>query len=47
LAELPDGSAVAIRNSRDPDGPALVFTRAEFDAFAKGIAAGDFDQFTS
>ena len=28
LAELPDGR-VAMRNSRDPEGPALIYTRAE------------------
>ncbi|HUJ07923.1 MAG TPA: DUF397 domain-containing protein [Streptosporangiaceae bacterium] len=40
-AELPAGE-VAVRNSRDPDGPALVFTRAEWDAFLLGARAGDF-----
>jgi hypothetical protein len=45
LAQLPDGSGVAVRNSRDPQGPALVYTRAEIDAFVRGAAAGDFDRF--
>jgi hypothetical protein len=40
-AFLPDG-AVAVRNSRDPDGPALVFTAAEWDAFIGGAADGEF-----
>lgn len=40
-AELPTG-CVAVRNSRFPDGPALVFTRAEWDAFVRGAADGDF-----
>jgi hypothetical protein len=44
LGKLPDGS-VAIRNSRDPQGPALVYTRAEIEAFLKGAAAGEFDSF--
>jgi hypothetical protein len=41
-AQLPAG-AVALRNSRYPDGPALVFTRAEWDAFLLGARDGDFD----
>ncbi len=45
LAELPDCGGVAVRNSRHPDGPALIFTRAEFDAFVRGAAAGEFDLF--
>jgi len=40
-AELAAGS-VAVRNSRYPDGPALIFTRAEWDAFLQGARAGDF-----
>jgi hypothetical protein len=35
-------TGVAVRNSRFPDGPALVFTEAEWDAFVRGIKAGDF-----
>lgn len=35
---------VAIRNSRDPHGVALVFTRMEIRAFAEGCETGDFDQ---
>jgi hypothetical protein len=34
---------VAVRNSRDPEGPALVFTDAELDAFLAGVKDGDFD----
>jgi hypothetical protein len=37
------GSEVAIRNSRHPAGPALVFTGAELDAFLAGVKDGDFD----
>jgi hypothetical protein len=33
---------VAMRNSRHPDGPALVFTRADWDAFIGGARDGDF-----
>lgn len=42
LAELPDG-AVALRNSRHPAGPALIYTRAEIAAFIHGAKDGDFD----
>ena len=38
---LPSGE-VAMRNSRDPDGPALVFTRPEWDAFLGGAGDGEF-----
>jgi hypothetical protein len=43
LARLPDGVGFAVRNSRDPDGPALVFTRDEMAAFLGGVYDGDFD----
>ena len=36
--------AVAMRNSRHPDGPALVFTTEEWDAFITGAQAGDFGE---
>jgi hypothetical protein len=42
LAELPDGG-VAVRNSRHPQGPALVYTPAEISAFVAGAKAGEFD----
>lgn len=35
---------IAVRNSRDPGGPALIFTRSEFVAFVRGIKAGAFDE---
>jgi hypothetical protein len=41
-AALPDGS-VAVRNSREPDGPALVYTRSEIAAFLAGVRNGEFD----
>lgn len=44
VAMLPDGG-VAMRNSRHPDGPALVYTRAELTAFVEGAKDGDFDAF--
>jgi Domain of unknown function (DUF397) len=42
IAELSDG-AVAVRNSRHPRGPALVYTRAEIEALILGAKDGDFD----
>ena len=42
LASLADG-AVAMRNSRDPHGPALVYTSAEIVAFLAGVKDGEFD----
>jgi hypothetical protein len=42
VAELP-GGAVAVRNSRHPSGPALIYTRAEVAAFLAGVKHGEFD----
>lgn len=42
VAALADGG-VAVRNSRHPDGPALVYTRAEVAAFLTGVRNGEFD----
>ncbi|QOV44473.1 DUF397 domain-containing protein [Streptomyces chromofuscus] len=42
VATLVDGG-VAMRNSRDPDGPALVYTAAEVAAFVAGAKEGEFD----
>ncbi|RLU85826.1 DUF397 domain-containing protein [Streptomyces griseocarneus] len=42
FAKLPDGG-VAVRNSRHPDGPALVYTPAEIEAMLLGIKDGEFD----
>lgn len=36
------GADVALRDSKDPDGPVLRFTRQEWDAFVAGVGAGDF-----
>lgn len=43
LAKLPDGAGVAVRNSRHPEGPALIYTRAEFTIFLRSARAGEFD----
>jgi hypothetical protein len=42
VAELADG-AIAMRNSRYPSGPALIYTRAEIAAFLAGVKNGEFD----
>ncbi|HMI08818.1 MAG TPA: DUF397 domain-containing protein [Candidatus Saccharimonadales bacterium] len=42
VAKLPDGN-VAMRNSRFVGGPALVFTKAEIEAFLGGVHDGEFD----
>jgi len=34
---------IAVRDSKDPSGGALSFTRDEWDAFVKGVKAGEFD----
>ncbi|WP_428498302.1 DUF397 domain-containing protein [Pseudonocardia sp.] len=46
VAVLPDGD-VALRNSRAPHGPALVYTRAELAAFVAGVRGGEFDDLAS
>ncbi|GAA2261674.1 DUF397 domain-containing protein [Streptomyces amakusaensis] len=42
FAKLPGGS-VAMRNSRHPEGPALVYTPAEIEAMLLGVKDGEFD----
>jgi len=42
MARLPDGQ-IAVRNATDPDGPALIYTRAEIEALIGGAQDGDFD----
>jgi Domain of unknown function (DUF397) len=32
-----------MRDSKDPDGPALAFTTSEWDAFIAGVKDGEFD----
>jgi hypothetical protein len=34
---------VAVRHSKDPDGPVLRYSRSEWVAFATGMKAGEFD----
>lgn len=34
---------IGLRNSADPNGPVLVFTKDEWDAFVGGAQDGEFD----
>ncbi|MFI8854698.1 DUF397 domain-containing protein [Streptomyces sp. 891-h] len=42
FARLPNGD-IAMRNSRFPDGPALIYTPAEVRALILGVKDGEFD----
>ena len=44
VANLSEGG-VAVRNSRDPEGPVLRFTPDEWHAFLGGAQLGEFDSF--
>lgn len=44
VADLPGGT-VGVRNSREPGGPVLAFTSAEWRAFLGGVHNGEFDRF--
>jgi hypothetical protein len=46
MAALPTGE-IAVRNSRDPNGPTLIYTRSEFEALIRGARNGDFDNLMS
>jgi hypothetical protein len=37
------GDVIAVRDSKNPDGPVLVFTPSEWDAFVGGAKDGEFD----
>ena len=45
LAALPTGE-IALRNSRFPAGPVLLYTQAEITAFLGGAKDGEFDHLT-
>jgi Domain of unknown function (DUF397) len=45
VAEL-TGGKVAVRNSRYPGGPALVYPRAEVAVFVQAMKEGEFDAIT-
>jgi hypothetical protein len=42
-----DDGRVAVRQSTDPEGPALIFTRGEFQAFISGARNGLADHLVS
>jgi hypothetical protein len=44
VADLPDGR-VGVRHSKDPSGPVLRFTPAEWHVFLAGARCGEFDGF--
>jgi len=44
FAAYEDG--IAIRHSKAPHGPALLYTRSEIAAMIKGVKAGEFDHLT-
>ncbi|SFA75520.1 protein of unknown function [Amycolatopsis marina] len=46
VAPLPGGE-IAMRNSRFPGGPALIYTREEIAAFLAGAKDGEFDDVLS
>jgi len=46
VACLPGGE-IAVRNSRHPAGPVLVYTQAEIAAFLQGAKEGEFDRVVS
>jgi uncharacterized protein DUF397 len=37
------GDQIAVRQSKDPDGPVLVFTPHEWKAFISGVHGGEFE----
>ena len=42
VTQLP-AAVVAVRDSKDPDGPELAFSHADWRAFIAGVRAGEFD----
>lgn len=39
-----DGGMVGVRDSKNTDGPALIFTPSEWDAFLRGAKDGEFSR---
>ncbi|XVQ88448.1 DUF397 domain-containing protein [Microbispora siamensis] len=42
VADLSQGRR-GVRDSKNPTGPALIFTAGEWDAFIQGVKHGEFD----
>jgi hypothetical protein len=43
VADLDGSGGRAVRDSKNPTGPALMFTTAAWAAFTAGVRAGEFD----
>lgn len=43
VARLPHSGAVVVRDSKEPNGPVLVFTADEWAGFLDGARRGEFD----
>ncbi|MES0832869.1 DUF397 domain-containing protein [Nocardiopsis tropica] len=44
VGPLNDGTGrVAVRHSHFPDGATILYTRQEWEAFTRGVRAGEFD----
>jgi hypothetical protein len=41
--QTPDGPAIALRDSKDPDGPVLRYTVHELRCLIDGVKGGEFD----
>jgi hypothetical protein len=39
----PTSGMIAMRDSKDPSGPVLTYTRIEWSAFLDGVKKGEFD----
>lgn len=39
-----DGGIVGVRDSKNPSGPALIFTPGEWEAFTAGVVDGEFNR---
>ena len=46
IAKLPDGM-IAVRNSRDKSGPALIYPTTELANFLRDVKDGEFDNLLS
>lgn len=42
--EVKRGDTIKVRDSKNPDGTVLEFTDDEWNAFIKGVKAGEFDR---
>jgi hypothetical protein len=47
FAKLSAGGEVALRDSKDPHGPALIFSATEVSELVAGLKAGRFDHLVS